>query len=98
MVATRPTNLNGFGWTTAECRVRLVRLKRVFRFLPDPPSLFDVWELLVFAHDYKGKVADDAWLVAAMQLHGVAEILTFNIADFARFPSIAAINPASVTP
>ena len=63
---------------------------------PDDPAVVSVWEALVVAHDCKGKVAHDARLVAAMQTHGLNEILTFNIADFTRFPGITAIDPATV--
>jgi predicted nucleic acid-binding protein len=98
VVATRPTLVNGFGWTAAECETRIAELKQVFDLLPDPPGLYDAWQRLVIAHDCKGKVAHDTRLVAAMQLHGINRILTFNGADFARFPTITVVEPASVTP
>ncbi len=98
VVATRPTNVNGFGWMVPECRLRMGRLKRVFRFLPDRPDLFDAWEQIVFQNACHGKVAHDARLVAAMQLHRVGSILTFNVTDFTRFPGITVIDPATVAP
>ena len=97
-VTTRPLNVNGLGWTTPMCETRIAELKPLFRLLPDPPGLYDTWQQLVIAHDCKGKVAHDTRLVAAMQLHGINRILTFNIADFARFPTITVVEPASVTP
>jgi len=62
----------------------------------DTPDLFPHWRALVLAHDCKGKVAHDARMVAAMQTHGLTHILTFKIADFARFPGITVPNPASI--
>jgi predicted nucleic acid-binding protein len=35
----------------------------------------------------------DAWLVAAMNSHGVKRILTFNTGDFARYDGIECIDP-----
>ena len=40
----------------------------------------------------------DARLVAAMLVHGLTHILTFNIADFARYSEITAVNPPTVKP
>ncbi len=97
-VATRPLNVNGLGWTTPMCETRIAELKPLFRFLPDPPGLYDTWQRLVVAHDCKGKVAHDTRLVAAMQLHGIDRILTFNVADFAGFSAITVVEPASVAP
>lgn len=98
VVATRPKKVNGLGLSTVECEARIATLKQLFMFLPDPPDLFDSWEQLVSRHLCHGKMAHDARLVAAMQLHGVGRILTFNVTDFTRFPGIAVIDPATVAP
>ena len=37
-------------------------------------------------------------LVAAMRVHGVKRILTFNAKDFARYVAIEAVHPRSVSP
>jgi predicted nucleic acid-binding protein len=95
-VATRPVANNGLGLTVPECHAEIVRHKALFLLRPDDPAIVGVWEALVVAHDCKGKVAHDARLVAAMQTHGLTEILTFNTADFARFSGIVAIDPATV--
>jgi predicted nucleic acid-binding protein len=95
-VATRPVANNGLGLTVQECHMEIGRLKALFPLRPDDPAIVGIWETLVLAHDCKGKVAHDARLVAAMQTHGLTEILTFNTADFARFPGIVAIDPATV--
>ena len=87
---------NGLGLTVQECHAEIIRLKALFPIRPDDPAILGIWESLVLAHDCKGKVAHDARLVAAMQTHGLTEILTFNTVDFSRFPGIVAIDPATV--
>lgn len=40
----------------------------------------------------------DARLVAAMLVHGLTHILTFNISDFARYSEITAVHPTTIIP
>jgi predicted nucleic acid-binding protein len=94
--ATRPIAANGLGLTIPECQVQVARIKRLFRLLADLPTLLDEWESLVVAHSCSGRTSFDARLVAAMQTHGVIRILTLNAADFARFPGIIVLDPATV--
>ncbi|MGD0040263.1 MAG: hypothetical protein ABSE84_07605, partial [Isosphaeraceae bacterium] len=61
--ATRPTASNGLGLSIHECQVQVARVKRLFRFLPDLPTLFTEWEALVGAHSCHGRVSYDARLV-----------------------------------
>ena len=35
-------------------------------------------------------------LAAAMRVHGVTHLLTLNSSDFARYPGIAAVHPATL--
>ena len=77
-----------------ECQVQVARVKRLFRFLPDLPTLFAEWEALVGAHACHGRVSYDARLVAAMRTHGITQLLTFNGPDFARFPGLTILDPA----
>jgi len=43
-----------------------------------------------------GKQAHDARLAAAMLRHGLTHLLTFNIEDFKRYPSINILDPKVV--
>jgi predicted nucleic acid-binding protein len=61
--------------------------------LPDDPAVHLVWRKLLVAHAISGVQVHDARLVAAMHVHGVKRILTFNARDFARFGDIEAIHP-----
>ncbi|MEI9814849.1 MAG: hypothetical protein WDO18_20395 [Acidobacteriota bacterium] len=38
----------------------------------------------------------DTRLVAVMRTHGVAQIVTFNVADFARFSDIEILHPDDI--
>jgi predicted nucleic acid-binding protein len=53
--ATRPITSNGLGLSVAECQVQVARMKRLFRLLPDLPTLFAEWEALVGAHACHGR-------------------------------------------
>lgn len=67
-----------------------------FQVLADSPGLFPEWRSLVRAHAVSGKPTHDARLVAAMKVHGLTHLLTFNVADFTRYP-ITVLDPATVT-
>jgi len=97
VVCTRPKEqYGGFGMTTPQAHAELVQVKALFTLLGDPPDLYPEWERPVADHGVKGKDAHDARLVAAMNRHGLRQMLTFNTADFARFPSITVITPEEV--
>jgi predicted nucleic acid-binding protein len=87
------TARGGLGLTVTETDRRLRIVERLFPVLPDQPSAYTLWRQLVVAHSVQGVQVHDARLVACMQTHGVAHILTLNGADFARYPGITAIAP-----
>jgi predicted nucleic acid-binding protein len=96
VVATRPLASNGLGCTPAAADAELSRLNSLYPLLPDTPSIFPAWRRLVASHSVLGKAAHDARLVAATIVHGVSLILTFNVADFSRFPHITVLDPAAL--
>jgi predicted nucleic acid-binding protein len=96
VLSTRPVAQNGRGKTSDEVAAEFVFFKAHFTLLDDNRLIFAEWEKLVTAHKVIGKPAHDARLVAAMQVHGVTHILSFNDADFRRFTGVTAIPPASV--
>jgi predicted nucleic acid-binding protein len=95
-VATRPLSANGLEMKTAEAQAELARIKSLFRLLPDTPALFPEWERLVVQHSVSGKNTHDARIVAAMNIHGVTQILTFNDGDFKRYSGVTSLTPPSV--
>ena len=96
VVATRPSENNGLGMTTANTDLVISKWVTVFRLLLDERGVFAYWRDLVVGNDVKGKTAHDARLVAAMQRHGVTNLLSFNKPDFSRFTSIRVFTPAEV--
>ena len=96
VVATRPIANNGLGQSTVECEQMLSGIETLIPLLPDPPALFNEWRALVTAYACHGKVAHDARYVAALRAHGLTHLLTFNVADFTRFPGITVLDPAVV--
>ena len=96
VVATRPVENNGLALTPSQADRITSRIAKVCLLLRDPSELYDEWRRIVLANHVSGKIAHDARLVAAMRLHSIQQILTFNIQDFARYPGIQAIHPLDV--
>jgi predicted nucleic acid-binding protein len=94
VVATRPLENRGLGMQLAASVAEMQRLRKSFHVLEGLPGVADAWEKLVGKYLVLGKQAHDANLVATMLVHGVKRILTFNRADFKRFPGINVMNPA----
>jgi predicted nucleic acid-binding protein len=93
--ATRPFEENGLGLTVEQAGRKLEEIKRFWVLVPDTP-LFEEWERLVRLHRVSGKNTHDARLVAAMRIHGIKNILTFNAKDFVRYADITVLDPAKV--
>jgi predicted nucleic acid-binding protein len=68
----------------------------LFHLLEGEPGIVDVWEKLVGQYLVIGKQAHDAQPVAAMLVHGVRRLLTFNAQDFKRYPAVEVIVPDTV--
>lgn len=95
-VATRPLDSNGLGLSVPEVFGHVNTFKIAFRLLPDTSEILGEWERLVEHHKVLGRQVHDARLVAAMAVHKVTHLLTFNDADFKRFTEITVVNPASI--
>jgi predicted nucleic acid-binding protein len=93
VVATRPRERNGLGMTAAEADAELERLETQFPILPDSGGIYLEWRRLVRAYGVVGVRAHDVRLVAAMLVHGVSHLLTFNGDDFRSFREITVVHP-----
>ena len=93
--ATRPRSANGLGLSVAEAADEIRIFKKLFLFVPDSPTLHGEWESVVVIHSCHGRISYDARIVAAMNTHGIRDILTFNASDFRRFPHINILDPNS---
>lgn len=58
--------------------------------------MFEHWYDLVTTYKVLGKPAHDARLVAAMHRHRIPKILTFNVADFIRYPNVEVLDAAQI--
>ena len=95
-VATRPADKNGLGWTTTKTDVEVADLETIFTILPDSPAIFTEWRRLVVKYSVLGKQVHDTRIVAAMKVHKITRLLTFNIDDFKRFSRITLVNPTTI--
>ncbi len=95
-VATRPIPNNGLGLTIAQATQELAKLKTSFTLFPDTADILKAWEQLVVKHQVLGKQVYDTRLVAAMSVHNLTHLLTFNDGDFKRFTEITVVNPQSI--
>lgn len=96
-VATRPVNANGLGLSIDLASGELTQMKQLFVLQPDTPEILPIWEQLVIAHQVMGKQVHDTRLVAAMLVHQISHLLTFNTNDFKRFTEITTVDPREIS-
>lgn len=95
VVATREKKYNGLEFSTGEANKEISNLLKAFILLPDSP-LFMQWRNLVSANQIGGYKAYDARLVAAMMVHSIDRLLTFNDADFKYYSRITVETPKGI--
>jgi len=98
VVATRPTQVTGLGWTVEQTRSTIDQLLDRFPFLEESPQIFPNWLNLVTTNRVMGKRTHDARIIAAMLANGITQLLTFNPIDFAGISSITIIHPQNLPP
>jgi predicted nucleic acid-binding protein len=99
-VATRPIPVNGLGLSPPEAEAKAAAFEASFPLLPETPDIYPAWKALVGALGVVGKQVHDARLVAVCHVHGVTNVLTFNVTHFTRLagfgPGVVVVDPASV--
>ncbi len=90
-----PIGQNGLGMSVEEASGWLLFFQKAFTLLPDTEDLLPRWHALVRRLAITGRRSHDARLVAAMQVHGITQLLTFNPDHFSGYP-ITVVDPASV--
>ena len=75
---------------------RIETLLTDFVLLTDPPGLTQAFVQLMKRYEVRGTNAYDGRLAAAMQLHELTHLLTFNASDFRRYEHITLVDPANV--
>src|SRR5205814_3522987 len=91
VIASRPREQNGLGMSAAETEIQCAEFERIFSLMLDVPAIYAEWRVLVTQHAVMGKKAHDARIVAAMRVHNVSHLLTFNGNDFKRFQGIITV-------
>lgn len=93
VVATRPRDANGFGYSAQFASEGIAKIKRLFYIIAETDDIYPAWEKLVLSSKVLGRNAYDARLVAAMQVNNIGEILTFDVGDFKRYSGIQVLHP-----
>lgn len=98
VVATRPIANNGLGLEPDNVKRKLEEADRFFELLPDTAAIYGEWLRLVQTYSVVGVGAHDARIVAAMKVHSVTHLVTFNADDFKRFnrTEVTVLTPAEV--
>ena len=87
---------NGYGLSPQQTDRLAKTFEEKLRLLPDSLPIHEEWRRLLVMYGVSGVQVRDARLVAAMRVHGVKRILTFNDKDFARYADVEAVHPRSV--
>ena len=96
-VWTRPTHRNGFSLTGESAAREITKFERMMELAADSADVYRKWRQLVRDYQVQGVQVHDARLVAAMLVHGIPNLLTLNVADFARYAgAITAVHPSSL--
>jgi predicted nucleic acid-binding protein len=96
VVATRPVNVNGLGWTVEQTTQAVQMLINQFDLLEETPDVFSIWLNLVTTYNISGKRTHDIHILAVMLAHNITHILTLNPKDFIAVPEITIIHPQSM--
>jgi predicted nucleic acid-binding protein len=95
-VATRHADHNGLGMSHDEALAEVRNIEDLLTLLPDSPAVYPEWKRIVKDYKVMGVKVYDARLVAIMNVYGMKSILTYNTADFARYPHLAVLDPSQV--
>jgi len=96
VVATRPIDVNGLGWTAQKTKLEINQILSQFFLLTEIADIFRYWFELVAEYDIKGKRTHDIRLLAAMKAHHITHLLTLNPSDFIRLPGIIIVHPQEI--
>jgi predicted nucleic acid-binding protein len=95
-VCTRPAPVNGLGMSVSETNHWAEIVERLFLLAPDRPEVHTEWRHIVVANSVSGVQVHDARLVAAMRVHGLTHLLTFNVRDFSRYSGVIIVHPLDI--
>ena len=96
VVATRPVDVNGLGWSTKQASNIIEQLLDRFPIVEETSPIFSAWLNLVTQNQIKGKRTHDALIVAVMLVYEISRILTFNPSDFKGLSEIITVHPQEI--
>ena len=96
VVATRPTEVNGLGWSIERTEKKIDRLIRQSTLVEETKAIFSLWLDLVSRYQIKGKRTHDARLMAVAIANKIGHILTFNPKDFTKVTELTIVHPNKV--
>jgi len=98
VVATRPIDHNGLGLSVDSVKRKVEKAESFFSLRLDTPTVYREWLRIVETYRVSGVNAHDARIVAAMKVHGLTHLVSFNISDFKRYDpaEITVLSPAQL--
>jgi predicted nucleic acid-binding protein len=96
VVATRPIDVNGLGWSTQQASNVIEQILVRFPLVEETSQVFPIWLNLVTQNEIKGKRTHDARIIAVMLVYNIKHILTLNPSDFKSFSEIITVNPQEI--
>lgn len=96
VVATRPVDVNGLGWSVEQTHNVIEQLLNRFPMADETSQVFSTWFALVTDNQIKGTRTHDVRIVAVMLTSGISHILTLNPNDFSGVPNITIMHPQKV--
>jgi predicted nucleic acid-binding protein len=93
VVSTRPTEVNGLGWTVERTRSIINQLLDRFPLLEESSQIFPNWLNLVTNNKVMGKRTHDARIIAAAIANRITHLLTFNPSDFTGLSNVVVTHP-----
>jgi predicted nucleic acid-binding protein len=98
VVATRPIDVNGLGWSVERTESKINQLISQFTLVEETEAIFPQWLDLVTRYQIKGKRTHDARLMAMAITSSITHILTFNPKDFTKIKEITIVHPDDTEP
>lgn len=96
VVATRPTDVNGLGWSIQQARNIIDQLLERFPIIEETFQIFPTWLNVVTENQIRGKRTHDARIVALMLISDIDNILTLNPNDFSGIAEITVVHPREI--
>lgn len=93
MVATRPIEVNGLGWSVEQTENKINQLISQFTLVQETEAIFAQWLDLVTRYQIKGKRTHDVRLMAVAIANQITHILTFNPKDFTKVTELTIVHP-----